>query len=429
MHNPISNALVGAAEQLESEATLAPALPVISELADIEDSRLVLEGCVEQMTMADGSVVDVLEAEQTYRDWRADHADVFKGTAQTGDALVSEMRATMEMLNNPSMESDLMQQLKRTFFSMSTAMKTFGKSLVDIKSSLSAQKGAITANPVMLSAPAAYAFLTRDNSAVDIGSASLDEDIKFIDLASQHYQNMFEKSTELGKRFREACNSDSNDAIREAIDFFDDNLVDRQELADMTKFHLLGNRTVFLDKHGYPQFKKSGNIWKAAFGESGGLMTSLAKKKIHGFAIGGPLKAVSVDGMNEVAAKRQVNAAIKASGGETAVSEFMVTVDKAILLNNRAVKFAQMAASMSERVQRLSGDMDDAYDHVNTEKEMHENLIRVRELRSLYRTGRRTVAQYMFLGKAIATMMEDHASYVYRNITLIANDVLKKAAK
>ncbi|QTH80298.1 hypothetical protein PA10_00098 [Pseudomonas phage pPa_SNUABM_DT01] len=429
MQDSINSALVGAADQLESEISLAPALPVISELADIEDSRLLLEGCVEQMTMADGSVVDVLEAEQTYRDWRANHTDLVPGHAVTGDALVDEIRATMEMLNNPSMESDLVQQLKRTFFSMSTAMKTFGKNLVDIKAALGTKKTAIAANPVLIGSPAAYGFLTRDNKAVDIGSTSLDEDIKFIDLATEHYQRMFDKSAELGKRFREACTSDSNENIREAIDFFDDNMVDRSQLEDLTKFHLLGNRTVYLDKHGYPQFKKSGNIWKAAFGESGGLMPALAKKKVHGFAIGGPLKAVSVPGMNDVAAKRQVNAAIKASGGETAVGEFMSTLDKAILLNNRAVRFAQMAASMSERVQRLSADMEDAYDHVNDEKVLHENLIRIRELRSLYRTGRRTVAQYMFLGKAIATMMEDHASYVYRNITLIANDVLKKASK
>ncbi|MNZ56885.1 hypothetical protein D3C78_748450 [compost metagenome] len=428
MQGSVNNALMGAAELLESEVTLAPALPVISQLADIEDSRHVLESCVEQLTMADGSVVDVLEAEQTYRDWRASHADVFKGRAMTGDALVDEIRVTMEMLNNPSMESDLVQQLKRTFFSMSTALKTFGKNLVDIKTAINSHKNEIAANPVMIGSPAAYGFLTRDNKAVDIGAA-IDEDIKFIDLAASHYQRMFDKSTELGKRFREACNSDSNDAIRDAIDFFDENMVDRSELEDLTKFHLLGNRTVFLDKHGYPQFKKAGNLWKAAFGAEGGLTGAVAKKKIHGFAIGGPLKAVAVQGMNEVAAKRQVNAQIKASGGETAVGEFISTVDKAILLNNRAVKFAQMAASMSERVQRLSGDMDDAYDHVNTEKSMNDNAIRLRELRALYRTGRRTVAQYMFLGKAIATMMEDHTSYVYRNITLIANDVLKKAVK
>ncbi|MCY1288186.1 hypothetical protein D9M70_372150 [compost metagenome] len=73
--------------------------------------------------------------------------------------------------------------------------------------------------------------------------------------------------------------------------------------------------------------------------------------------------------------------------------------------------------------------MDDAYDHVNTEKSSTDNAIRLRELRALHRSARRSVSQYMFLGKSMATMMEDHASYVYRNITLIANDVLKKTVK
>ncbi|MNH47079.1 hypothetical protein D3C79_1101510 [compost metagenome] len=71
--------------------------------------------------------------------------------------------------------------------------------------------------------------------------------------------------------------------------------------------------------------------------------------------------------------------------------------------------------------------MDDSYRFVNTEKSMDDNVVRLRTLRALYRSARRSVSQYMFLGKAIATMMEDHASYVYRNITIISNEVLKKS--
>lgn len=429
MQDTINEALVGAVERMESETSLAPALSVISDMADVADSRMVLEQCVEQLTMADGSVVDVLEAEQSYLDWRAEHHDVIKGRAMTGDGLVDEIRATMEMLNSPSMESDLVQQLKRTFGSMTLTLKTFGKDLIDIKSQLGQSKATIAANPVLLDSAASYAFLTRDNAPVKL-VGSIDEDLKFIDTAMKHYQRLFETSTDLSKRFREACNQDDDAAIREAVDYFDEHLIDRTEFEDLTAFKLLGNRTVFLDKRGFPQFKKDGSPWKFTTKDSdeNGLKTKLAKKQIHGFTIGGPLKAVTgVAGMNDVAAKRQVTAQVKASGGETDVSGFMGVVDKAINLNNQTVKFAQMAASMSERIQRLTGDMDDSYRFVNTEKSQDDNIVRLRTLRALYRSARRSVSQYMFLGKAIATMMEDHASYVYRNITIISNEVLKKS--
>ena len=430
MQGTINSALVGAAERLESEVSLAPALPVISEMADIADSRLVLEQCVEQLSMADGSVVDVLEAEQTYRDWRAEHQDAVKGRAMTGDELVTELRATMEMLNNPSMESDLLQSMKRTFGSVSLAVKTFGKSLVDVKSKISASKGAIAANPVLITSVSAYGFLTRNDEPVKGLSTAIDEDLKFIEAASAHYKRLFDTSTDLAKRFREACNVDDDAAIRDAVDYFDEHLIDRTEFEDLTAFHLLGNRSVYLDKRGFPQFKKGAMPWKFSNSDTDeqGLKTKLAKKQIHGFSIGGPLKDVKgVAGMNEVVAKRQVTAQIKASGGETDVSGFMGTIDKAINLNNQTVKFAQMAANMAERLERLSSDMDDSYRFVNTEKQVDDNIARLKTLRALYRSARRSVSQYMFLGKAIATMMEDHSSYVYRNVTLIANDVLKKA--
>lgn len=429
MQDTINEALVGAAERMESEATLAPALSVISDMADVADSRMVLEQCVEQLTMADGSTVDVLEAEQSYLDWRADHHESIKGRAVTGDALVDEIRATMEMLNNPSMESDLVQSLKRTFGAMTLSMKTFGKDLVDIKSKISASKATIVANPVLLDSAATYAFLTRDNKPVAL-VGSIDEDLKFIDAATKHYQRLFATSTDLAKRFREACNQDDDAAIREAVDYFDEHLIDRTEFEDLTSFHLLGNRTVYLDKRGFPQFKKDGSPWKftTKADDENGLMTKLAKKQIHGFSVGGPLKDVTgVAGMNAVAAKKVVTTQVKSSGGETDVSAFLGVIDKAVNLNNQTVKFAQMAANMSERIERLTGDMDDSYRFVNSEKSEGENIVRLRTLRALYRSARRSVSQYMFLGKAIATMMEDHASYVYRNVTIISNEVLKKS--
>lgn len=432
MQGTINSMLVGAAEQLESEATLAPALPVISEMADIADSRIVLESCVEQMTMADGSVVDVLEAEQTYRDWRANHREIATGNAVTGLALSDEISATMEMLNSPSMESNLIQELKRTFNSITLNLKTFGKDLVNIRGQISEHKDDIVARPVMIDTASAYTFLTRDNKPVKNIVTCIDEDLKFIDALEKHYKVMAEKSTDFGKRFREACNSDSNENIRDAIDYFDEQILDRTEFTDLTKFHLLGNRVVYLDKRGYPTFKATASAWKFSTKEKdeNNLVTKLAKKSIHGFSVGGEVKSVKgVVGINIVLAKKQVTGQIKASGGETDVNAFIKCLDQAINLNTRAVKFAQMAATMSEKVQRLSGDMDDAYDHVNTEKSSTENAVRLRELRALHRSARRSVSQYMFLGKSLATMMEDHASYVYRNITMIANDVLKKTVK
>lgn len=432
MQDTINEALMGAAERMESEVSLAPALPVLSELADIADSRTVLESCIEQITMADGSVVEVLEAEQTYRDWRAQHREFVTGSAMTGDALVDEMRATMEMLHSPSMESNLLQSLKRTFNTVTLTLKTFGKDLVDIRAKINQHKDDIVARPALIDSVSAYQFLTRDNKPVKSLPTSIDEDIKFIEALEKHYKALSDKSNELGKRFREACKSDSEDNIRDAIDYFDDNILDRTEFNDLTKFHLLGNRTVFLDKRGYPQFKKNPVSWKFSTKEKdeNNLVTQLAKKSIHGFSIGGPVKSVKgVVGINVVLAKKQVTGQIKATGGETDVQEFLKCLDQAIALNNRVTKFAQMAAAMGERVERLSSDMDDAYDHVNTEKSKEENTVRIRELRALHRSARRSVSQYMFLGKSMATMMEDHASYVYRNITLIANDVLSKTVK
>lgn len=432
MQDTISEALVGAVDRMESEASLAPALSVISEMADVADSRMVLEQCIEQMTMADGSTVDILEAEQIYRDWRAEHHETFTGKAQTGNELAEEISATASILHSPSMESGLVQSLKRTFGAMTLSMKTFGKDLVDIRAKIGQNKGAIAAAPVLLESVASYNFLTRNDKAVPRMDTAIDEDLKFIDTALRHYEKLFATSTELTKRFREATNSDDDQAIRDAVDYFDEFLIDRTEFEDLTKFHLLGNRTVFLDKRGFPQFKKKPSLWKFSNkpDDENNLTTMIAKKRIHGFSIGGSLKKVKgVVGMNDVVAQKQVTSQIKSSGGETGVDSLLKAMDKAVNLNNQTVKFAQMAATMSERIVRLSSDLDDAYRHVNTEKTSTENNMRLNSLRTLYRSARRSVSQYMFLGKAIATMMEDHSSYVHRNITLIGNEVLKKASK
>ncbi|MNG14464.1 hypothetical protein D3C84_982160 [compost metagenome] len=110
-------------------------------------------------------------------------------------------------------------------------------------------------------------------------------------------------------------------------------------------------------------------------------------------------------------------------------SNFVKLLDKAIYLNSKAIKFATMARTMSDRLNRLSGDMDTAYDHVNSEKSVTENSIRVRDLRALRTAAQRSVATYMFMAKSLATMMEDHTSFVYRNVAILANDVLKKSRK
>lgn len=414
-----------AAQSLVEEATLEPALETISQMAYIEDSRHILEAAMEQLTMADGSIVESMEAEVSYKAWRDDNWDFVKGTAATGLPLVQELRATLEAIHKPSMESDLLRSLKRTYQSMEMGLKTFGKSLVDIKSNISKDKDKIKADPALITMPRSYGFLTRDNKPVMDLSVSIAQDIKFIDACEEHYKNLFDKSVELGKAFRSATSSDSNSDIRDAIDQFDAELLDRTEFMNLTKFNLLGNRKVYLDKRGYPKFKRGKVQWNLSKKPTSedGAVSKLIKGSIHGYSIGGAVKNISKVSDEDTA---KVAKKVKSSGGETDLEEFMKVVDRAILLNNRAVKFAQMAASMGERVQRLSADLDDAYNDVNSEKSIEENTSRVRELRALHKSARRSVSQYMFLGKSIAIMMEDHATYVYRNVAVLANEVLNQ---
>lgn len=428
MNDTISHALVEASDVLESEASLTPAIDVIPQMADIELSRITLESCIEKVLLADGSVVDVLEAEQTYKDWRAEHMDLVKGNAQSGEALIKEMRATMEMLNSPSMESDIIQAFKRTFGAVSLALKTFGKNLNDLRNAINGRKKAIEESPVLLTSPSVYGFMIRDNKAVNLVPSCIDQDIAFINECEAIYNKIFNLTTEMAKRFREACTSDSNENIRDAIDYFESIIPERNEFHQLTKFKLLGNRVVNIDRKGFPHFAKKPTPWN--FKEKGGILGLLVKKKIHGFAVGGiPAKMPEVNGVNPVVAKRQISDAVKSSNGTTSADSFVKLLDKAIALNTKAMKFASMGRTMSDRLDRMSGDMDDAYDHVNTEKTMTENSVRLRELRALRVAARKSVATYMFMAKSLATMMEDHTSYVYRNIAIIANEVLKKTGK
>lgn len=426
MSDTISQALVEATDQLESEVSLAPAIAAIPQMADLQIGRITLQSCIEKILLADGSVVEVLEAEQAYKDWRADHLDLVPGNAQCGEALVKEMRATMEMLNSPSMESDTIQAFKRTFGTVALALKTFGKNLNDLRNGVNQHKTQINQDPVLLTTPSVYGFLTRDNKAVKLAPGSIDVDIAFINECEQVYNQIFDKTTELAARFREATKSDSSDNIRDAISYFESVTPERTEFHNLTKFKLLGNRTVSVDGKGFPHFYKASSPWNLK--EQGGLMGLLVKKKIHGFAVGGePITLPVVSGINNVAVKRQVRTALQASGGVVSTDSFVKLLDKAMFLNSKAMKFASMGKTMSERLERLEGDMFDAYDDVNEEKMMNENVIRLRELRALKASALKSVAMYMFMAKSLAVMMEDHTSFVYRNVAIMANEVLKKS--
>ncbi|MNX99022.1 hypothetical protein D3C86_1314520 [compost metagenome] len=363
-----------------------------------------------------------------YKDWRAEHLDLVHGNAQTGEALASELRATMEMFNSASMESDTIQAFKRSFNAVTLALKTFGKNLGDIRNRVNGAKHQLESAPALITSPAVYGFLTRDNKAVKLAPGSIDEDVRFINECEASYSQVFELTTEMAKRFRDACTSDSSEVIRDTIDYFEGVNPQRDEFNKLTKFKLLGNRAVSVDGKGFPQFVKNPSPWN--FKEPGGILGLLARRKVHGFSVGGePTSLPVVDGINNVVAKRQVRAALQASDGIVDTGSFVKLLDKAIYLNSKAIKFATMARTMSDRLNRLSGDMDTAYDHVNSEKSVTENSIRVRDLRALRTAAQRSVATYMFMAKSLATMMEDHTSFVYRNVAILANGVLKKSRK
>lgn len=415
----------------QAEVTLQPAMEAFVDLAVLTDARISLEDIVKRMETAQGNLVDVLIADQEYKGWLADSEVDTPGMRSTGAALLEDAKATMEALFNPSMEADLIQQVKRTYAAVMTNLKTFGKGLFEIKNKLNQKKDMIESHPILLDSVETYRFLSRDGKQVSKMATCLDDDDKFITACEAHFKKLFETSTDMSKRFRSATTSKSVETIREAIDHFDESLVDRQSFDDLTKFKLLGNRVVELDKRGYPKFtaQKAADI-KFSSGEKdeNNLVSQIAAEKIQGFSIGGEPKGIKgIQGFNMIEGKQKFTAALKKSGGSVPMADFMKVIDRAQQLNQDSVKFAQMAATMSEKVARMTDDLNDAYDElVDKETGEHDKVLH-RELLDLHKSARRSVSQYMFLGKIVATMMEDHASFVYRNVTVMANHVLKNA--
>lgn len=433
MNLPSINDILVDTLSLESAPSLVPAMESLIDMAVLENARITLEGFVEQFELADGNIVDVLNLESKYKQWLADEGLTTPlDRRATGPAVVEDVRRTLAALQNPSMESNLVQQLKRTFNQVSLNLKTFGKNLFEIKTKIKAKGKSIESNPVLISGVDSYRFLTKDDKPVQKLPTSLESDIKFIDACEVHYKALFEKSTEMSKRFRSACISRSVEVIREAIDYFDESLLDRNVFQDLTKFRLLGNRVIELDGKGYPKISKlkGGEIkFSNKAGDASNLVSQIASGGVKGFSIGGAPKAVSgVAGFKAEEAQGKVAAQLQSSGGVVAVNDFIKLLDRAQIMNQESVRFAQMAASMNERVGRLADDLTDAYNAtVQSEEGVEFDHVVYRELLDLHKSARRSVSQYMFLGKLMATIMEDHSTFVYRGITTIANQVLSKA--
>lgn len=417
---------------LESAPTLIPAMESLIDMAILNDSIITLESFVKKLELASGNMVEVMVVESDYKEWLADNELVSIHPQATGDVVEDSARRFLTALQQPSLESDLIQQLKRTFASVSLNLKTFGKNLFQIKTRLRGKAAEITANPVLIDSVDTYRFLSKDGKPVEQFTSSLDEDIKFIEACEKHYQALFERSTDMSKRFREATTSGSVETIRETIDYFDEGILQRTDFEDLSKFHLLGNRVVQLDKRGYPKITRLPNEAVEKFtvkdGDENNLTTSIANGKFSGFSIGGVPKVIpAVAGLDAVAGKTKFDAALKKTHGVVEMNDFVRIIDRAMVLNQQSVRFAQMAASMGERVARMSDDLDDAYDKTIDEETGKFDKVIYRELLDLHKSARRSVSQYMFLGKLIATMMEDHAAYVYRGVTTMANQVLAKA--
>lgn len=414
----------------EQAPTLAPAMEAYVDLAILTDARISLESIVHQFKRADGNMVELLNIEQNYKDWLAGNKISTAGMRATGEALVNDASRTLAAIQNPSLESNLLQEIKRTFNTVSLNLKTFGKNLNEIKNRLRGSTEAITAKPVLLESIETYRFLTRDNAQVPDLVTSLDEDDKFILACEAHYKKLFDRSTDLSKRFRAAATSKSVEEVREAIDYFDEAILDRQSFDDLTKFNLLGNRVVELDKRGYPKFSKlkGGEIkFTLKAGDTNNLVSQITAGSLKGFAVGGTPKVAGIAGVNVVQGKAQFGKALKGSKGEVAMADFLKVLDRAQKINQDSVRFAQMAASMLERVARMSDDLNDAYDKLVDQDSGEFDKVFYRELIDLHKAARRSVSQYMFLGKLVATMMEDHAAFIYRGVTTMANQVLKQS--
>lgn len=425
----INQALVDNLPQ-EQAPTLAPAMEAYVDLAILADARISLESIVGQFKLADGNVVEMLNIEQSYKDWLAGNKLDTPGMRATGAPLVQDASRTLAAIQNTSLESNLLQQIKRSYNDVTLSLKTFGKNLFDIKNRLRGQSEAITAKPVLLESVEAYRFFTRDNAQVTDLVTSLDEDDKFILACEAHYKKLFDRSTDLSKRFRAAATSKSVEEVREAIDYFDEAILDRQSFDDLTKFNLLGNRVVELDKRGYPKFTKlKGEEIKFSTkaGAADNLVSLVAAGTLKGYAIGGTPAVSGIAGMNAIQGKQAFAKALKGSKGELAMADFLKVLDKAQKVNQDSVRFAQMAAAMLERVARMSDDLNDAYDKLVDQDSGEFDKVFHRELIDLHKAARRSVSQYMFLGKLVATMMEDHAAFIYRGVTTMANQVLKQS--
>lgn len=415
----------------EEAPTLLPAMEAFIDMAVMSDQCISLETMVKKIELSSGNVVDVMFADSEYQDWLADNNLPPQPASKTASELSVAVKSTLgSLFSSPSMEGDLVQEVKRSYHAVMTSLKTFGKDLNDIKSGITAKSEQIENHPILIDSVEVYRFLTKDGKQVDKLITCLDEDDKFIAACEKHFKRLFEKSNDFGKRFRAAATSKSVETIRSAIDELDEALLDRNSLADLTKFNLLGNRVVELDKRGYPSIKSlKGDQIKFASGEKdeNNLVSQIAHGKLKGFSIGGDPKSIKgIQGFNMIEGKKHFNAELKKSSGSVGIADFVKVMARAQTLNQDSIRFAQMAATMAERVARLSDDLNDAFDDVSTDGEKYDKVLH-RELIDLHKAARRSVSQYMFLGKIVATMMEDHASFIYRGVTNMANQVLKNA--
>lgn len=425
------NEILADSLSLESEPNLIPAMESLIDMAILADSVITLESLVTKFTLADGNVVDMMIVENDYKQWLADNDLETAASRATGPVVVEDAMRTLAALQQPSLESDLLQAMKRTFGAVSLNLKTFGKNLFEIKQKIKAKSEVISGSPVLLDSIETYRFLTKGNKPVPAFTACIDDDVKFVESCEKHYQALFTKSTDLSKRFREACTSGSVEAIRDAIDFFDEGILSRNDFEDLTKFNLLGNRTVQIDKRGYPKITRNeGGVetFTTKDDDENNLVTGIANGTLHGWAVGGvPHTASGIAGFNMTEGQKKFDEGLKKSKGVVELNDFVKVLDRAQVLNQQSVRFAQMAASMGERVARMSDDLDDAYNKTIDEETGKFDKVIYRELLDLHKSGRRSVSQYMFLAKLLATMMEDHATFVYRGVTTMANQVLSKA--
>lgn len=413
----------------DSDLTLA--MEALIDLSILEDSRITLESYIQRYETANGNIVDILNVEHDYKAWLADNGLGTIPQKATGETVRLDIEKTLSALANPSMESNLAQQLKRSYNNVMLNLKTLGKTLFDIKTRLRAKSASIEASPVLINSVEVYRFLTKDNAPVKNLVTSVDTDIKFIQACEKHYRHLHDLSVDMSKQFLAACKSKSMEEVRACIDRFDESLIDRQSFEDLTKFQLLGNRVVEIDNKGYPRFASHKGLditFSTKVEAPDSLYNKIADGSVHGFSVGGPQKAtLPVSGFEGVKGTAKVNEQLKKTGGEISMPDFLKMLDRAQTMNQDSIRFAQMAAQMIERVARMGDDLQDGFEATIDEETGKFDKSLFRDLHDLYKSARRSASQYMFLGKLLATMMEDHSTFVYRGVTNMANTVLKKA--